>query len=70
MSQILRDARKYEETRERQIKDEPRPAFHLSTRVGWLNDPNGFSYYNGEYHLFYQYHPYNSTGDRCTGDTR
>ena len=60
MSQILRDARKYEETRERQIKDEPRPAFHLSTRVGWLNDPNGFSYYNGEYHLFYQYHPYNS----------
>ena len=33
MSQILRDARKYEETRERQIKDEPRPAFHLSTRV-------------------------------------
>lgn len=60
MSQILRDARKYEETRERQIKDEPRPAFHLSTRVGWLNDPNGFAYYNGEYHLFYQYHPYNS----------
>ena len=60
MSQILRDARRYEEARERQIKDEPRPAFHLSTRVGWLNDPNGFSYYNGEYHLFYQYHPYNS----------
>ncbi len=60
MSQILRDARKYEETRGRQIKDVPRPAFHLSTRVGWLNDPNGFSYYNGEYHLFYQYHPYNS----------
>ena len=60
MSQILRDARKYEETRERQIKDEPRPAFHLSTRVGWMNDPNGLSYYNGEYHLFYQYHPYNS----------
>lgn len=60
MSQILHDARKYEETRGRQIKDVPRPAFHLSTRVGWLNDPNGFSYYNGEYHLFYQYHPYNS----------
>ncbi len=60
MSQILRDARRYEETKERQISEEPRPEFHLSTRVGWMNDPNGFSYYNGEYHLFYQYHPYNS----------
>ena len=52
MSQILRDARRYEEARDRQIADEPRPSFHLSTRTGWLNDPNGFSYYNGEYHLF------------------
>lgn len=60
MSQILRDARRYEETKERQITEEPRPEFHLPARVGWMNDPNGFSYYNGEYHLFYQYHPYNS----------
>ena len=60
MSQILRDARRYEETRDRQIADEPKPSFHLSARTGWMNDPNGFSYYNGEYHLFYQYHPYDS----------
>ncbi len=57
-SQILRDARKYEEEREREIMEEPRPAFHLSARVGWMNDPNGFSYYKGEYHMFYQYHPF------------
>lgn len=57
-SQILRDARKYEEEMERKIADETRPAFHLSARVGWMNDPNGFSLYRGEYHLFYQYHPF------------
>lgn len=57
-SQTLREARKYEETYEKRIDIKERPGFHLSTRVGWLNDPNGFSYYEGKYHLFYQYHPY------------
>ena len=57
-SQTLREARKYEEAAEKIIKKEDRPDFHLSVRTGWLNDPNGFSYYKGEYHLFYQYYPY------------
>ena len=59
-SQALRDARRYEEVFEQMIMPEERPAFHLSSRVGWMNDPNGFSWYKGEYHLFYQYHPYDS----------
>lgn len=60
ISQTLREARRYEETYAKLIAEEERPAFHLSPRVGWMNDPNGFSFYQGKYHMFYQYHPYDS----------
>ena len=60
ISQTLREARKYEEAFGKTIAREERPAFHLSARTGWMNDPNGFSRYDGKYHMFYQYHPYDS----------
>lgn len=31
---------------------------HLQSPRGWINDPNGFLYYKGKYHLFYQHFPY------------
>ncbi len=60
MSQTLREARKYEDEHGRLIPPEARPGFHLSARAGWMNDPNGFGLFDGEYHMFYQYHPYDS----------
>ena len=38
-------------------KDGNRPQFHLLPAKNWMNDPNGPIYFNGLYHMFFQYNP-------------
>ena len=40
-----------------------RPQFHFSAKKNWINDPNGLVYYNGVYHLFFQYLPPHRYGE-------
>lgn len=48
---------RFEESRRRLSADKFRPTYHYVNPEGNLNDPNGLSYWNGNWHLFYQAYP-------------
>ena len=48
----------------KQVAEDPdRLAFHLMPETGWMNDPNGLCQFKGEYHIYYQYPPFEPTGE-------
>ena len=60
----LQQARRWELEALKRYGRDGKPVFHLAPLTGWMNDPNGFSFYRGQYHLFYQYNPYSTSWDR------
>mgnify|MGYP002228008428 CR=1 FL=1 len=46
----------------RAAADPHRQKLHVQPPVGWLNDPNGLCQIGDEYHVFYQYGPFDPTG--------
>ncbi len=61
MITLLQKARDFEKKYLKLTQTDDTPRFHVTGGVGWINDPNGFSLYRGEYHLFFQYYPYGTS---------
>lgn len=54
----VNDAEQRVKMAEKKLQDRTyRLAYHIMTPVNWMNDPNGLIQFNGEYHVFYQFHP-------------
>lgn len=51
------------EYRKRVALDPGRLSYHLMPETGWLNDPNGLCQFHGTYHIYYQYTPFEPTGE-------
>ncbi len=57
---------KYSDTFDTTNREQFRPVYHHTPLYGWMNDPNGMFYKDGEWHLCYQYNPYGSLWENMT----
>ena len=68
MSNMLEKARKYETEKIAATDPQTKPLFHVSAPTGWINDPNGFSFYDVRYIYSINIIHITGNGDQCTGD--
>jgi beta-fructofuranosidase len=54
----LKQAQDALDTAKEGINNRYRLGYHIMAPANWINDPNGLVQYKGEYHVFYQHHPY------------
>ncbi|MGG3569676.1 glycoside hydrolase family 32 protein [Priestia megaterium] len=54
----LQQAQETLDTAKEGINNRYRLGYHIMAPANWINDPNGLVQYKGEYHVFYQHHPY------------
>ncbi len=59
----LNDANRYVEANKNSVGEQYRMSYHLMPEIGWCNDPNGFVFYDGKIHQFYQFNPYSAAWD-------
>ena len=58
----LKSVNEYIESNKSLVRERFRGKYHLQPQIGWMNDPNGFVFFKGRYHMFYQLHPYSDNG--------
>lgn len=59
-SEMIRKANDYINANVSSVNQRFKGNYHLSPQIGWMNDPNGFVYFKGTYHVFWQYYPYST----------
>src|SRR5690625_7938488 len=57
---IIRASKAIDQLKKNVPNDPHRLNYHFMGPASWINDPNGLIYFKGEYHLFYQLHPYSA----------